>query len=378
MTAFDYLSRRRKYLPSDYDIVLFDKKESFDFLPLVPDVLAGWMHPERISIKLSKYIKDKQGKFIKARVRNIKTKNNLIEFKAKELQYEYLLLCPGGETNFFGNQNAKENSMVLNSRKNALDIKNNLLKKSKNKKFLNVIVVGAGYTGLEAAFNAHFLLKQSQRPFKITVVEKAPKILGMVEESIQKEAQKELNKHNIEVLTGESLKECQDDSAILASGKRIENVVCIWSAGVKAPDCLECFDAEKIKNRIKVNQDLTISGKDYKNIFVAGDSAAFIDSKTDKPLRMAIMFAMGEGKTASQNIINSIGNKKLENYNPIDLGYLIPLVYGKAPGQLFGKYKVNSRIGYLLHYLLSAYRSKPYKIPGILHDILFSRILNIK
>ncbi len=377
LTAFDYLTKRTNRLFEDSEITLVDKKDSFDFLPIAPDVLAGWLYPRNARIDLRDYARGKKQRFVKGNIQEIDPSKNMIKVDRNILKYDYLILATGSEPNFFGNKNVRENCLTLNSVEDSLRIKSDLISRAKTARLWEVVVVGGGYTGLEAALNAHFLLKHYNVDCSFTVVEKAPSILGMVPEDIRLIATDELKRLGIGVLTNESLERYEDNTAYLASGKTISNAVCIWSAGVRTPSFLEGFEAEKVKTRIKVNPDLTIKGSKYNNVFIAGDTAAFMDEKGEAPLRMAIMFAIGQAKTASRNIINSMSGRKTEKYVPRDLGYLIPLVYGKAPGIVLGR-RICAHLGYLLHYAMCVYRSKPRKIPGLISDIAASRILGMR
>ncbi len=84
---------------------------------------------------------------------------------------------------------------------------------------------------------------------------------------------------------------------------------------------------------------------------------------------MAVMFSMGQGKVAASNIMNSILKKPLIKYHPVDLGYLVPLAHGKAPGVVFGR-RINGFPGYIMHYLMCVYRSYWKNMGGIIKDLL--------
>jgi len=137
------------------------------------------------------------------------------------------------------------------------------------------------------------------------------------------------------------------------------------------------LNAEKIRGRIKVDEKLNIYGGKFTNLYLAGDCCSFIDSKTGAPLRMAVMFSLGQAKIAAQNIINFIKGEPLANYKPVDLGYVIPLAYCKAPGLVLG-HNVGSRTGYLLHYCLCIYRSRISEQFKIIRDLIFRRFLKLK
>jgi NADH dehydrogenase len=357
IAAAKYLAKNKKKLKG-YAIHLIDKKKNYEFIPMLPDLIAGWLEPEAISLNLEKFSQKRGINFVCDSVQKIDREKKIVTTKNQEISYQYLIIATGSKTNFFGNTELSLNCRKLDSVKDALKIKNDLLDKAQQKK-INIVVVGGGYTGLEIATNVHFLLTKNKLPFSITVVEKAPEILKMVSDRIKQIAKSELNCLGIKIITGDSLQKYKGEYAQLESGREIKNAFCIWSAGVKTSDFIQNLDAKKDKGRLLVDQNLNLKGKNEKRVFVAGDSAAFA-TQAGKSLRMAIMFAIGQGKMAARNIINNLQNKQKSAYRPIDLGYLIPLTYKKAPGVVLGAF-VGPKLGYFLHYYMCFYRLEPGK-----------------
>ena len=208
------------------------------------------------------------------------------------------------------------------------------------------------------------------------IVENRDSILSGLPERLIKITKGELDKRRIEVILNDTVSKYEDNRVILGSGRQVMDSVCIWSAGVCPPSFMQNLNAEKIRGRIKVDEKLNIYGKNFTNLFLAGDCCSFIDSKTGMSLRMAVMFSLGQAKIAAQNIINSIKGEQLTSFRPVDLGYLIPLTYRKAPGLVLG-HNVGSRTGYLLHYCLCIYRSRISEKFKILKDLIFRRFLKL-
>jgi NADH:ubiquinone reductase (H+-translocating) len=366
IAAAKYLAKNKKKLKG-YKIYLIDKKKNYEFIPMLPDLIAGWLEPEAISLNLEKFSKIKGINFVCDSVKRIDLEKKKVAIKDREISYHYLVIAAGSKTNFFGNTELSLNCLKLDCADDALLIKKSLLEKSKNKK-LNLVVIGGGYTGLEIATNAHFLLSQKKRNFSLTVVEKSSDILKMVSPRITEEAKQELKRLGIKIVTNDSLINYKQNTVHLESGRKIPDSVCIWSAGTRSPDFIQDLDVKKEKGRVVVDQELISRDRKDKNVFVIGDSAVFFD-KSNTVLRMAIMFAIGQGKTAAENVINDIQDKPFTNYRPIDLGYLIPLTYKKAPGVVMGTC-VGPRLGYFLHYYMCFSRSELNKKKKIFNSFL--------
>jgi NADH dehydrogenase len=357
IAAAKYLAKQKKRLKG-HQIYLIDKKKNYEFLPMLPDLIAGWLEPEAITLNLKKFSQKRGINFVCDSVQKIDREKKIVITKDQEISYQYLIIAAGSKTNFFGNRELALNCRKLDSVKDALKIKSDLLDKAQQKK-INIIVVGGGYTGLEIATNAHFLLTKHELPFSITIVEKASEILKMVPNRIKQIAKSELDHLGIKILTGDSLQSYKEGCVQLESGREVKNAFCIWSAGVKTSNFVQSLDAKKVKGRLVVDKSLNLKDRNDQSLFVVGDSAAY-SIKIKESLRMAIMFAIGQGKMAARNIINNLQNKQKSAYRPIDLGYLIPLTYKKAPGVVLGAF-VGPKLGYFLHYYMCFYRLEPGK-----------------
>ncbi|MBD3296304.1 MAG: hypothetical protein GF392_02935 [Candidatus Omnitrophica bacterium] len=352
-SALNRLAKLKRSWEKEYEVLLVDRKENSEFLPLLPDLISGRMSPEAMRTSLPGECGKRGARFIRDNIREIKPDDRRVALEGGTLDYEYLILATGAQNNFFGNQNARDNCYKVYEVDEGISIRKALTARSEKGSF-NVVIIGGGYTGIEAATNVYRLFQELKRDVKIVMVEKAPDILMMTPKWMRKYGRGELNRLNIKVYCGDGLSEVRDGQAVLDSGRTIDNAFCLWSAGVKASEFIEKTPFEKEKTRVKVAPTLRTGESD--RIFCAGDAASFIPSGEEKPIRMAVMFAIAQGKTAAENIVRSIEGKTLKRYVPRDLGYLIPFATGKAPGVVMGV-KVKGRLGFWMHYFMSVFRS---------------------
>lgn len=356
-----------RFLFKDYSVILVDKKDNFEFLPMLPDVIGGWCGPGSVSADLGGIARKCGAMFVKDEIAGLDIPGKKIELRSGRLDYEYLLIATGSETDFFGRDDLSGCSK-LDSVSDAAAINKRLRERAGCGGMVNVVIIGAGYTGIELATNADLFLNAGTANYKIYIVEKGGDILGMLPGWIRREVRDELERMNIEVVLNDSLDGYDGEQARFSSGREIEDAFCVWSAGVKTPGYLEGAPLEKENTRIRVNEDLTPSGKRAEGVYAAGDAAYFYDRKNARALRMAVMFSLAEGKTAAANIANSAAGKPAVRYKPVDLGYLIPMAGGKAPGIVMGA-RVHGHAGYLMHYLMCLYRSERVNRALIARDL---------
>ena len=367
ISALKTLSRRSVRSKNSLEITIIDKKPYSEFLPMLPDVAGGWLRPELLRTDLRRVAASAGAVFAREEITELDTAAGSVKTREREFPYDILILATGSETNFYSNDELSRKCLKLDTVEDAVSIREKVLQRSKSGE-VNIVISGAGYTGVELASNLDILLKGKGVQHSVSIVEKADEALMMLPEWVRREVMEELGKMGIEILTGTSIREYDAGTVVLSSGEKVDNALCVWAAGVKTPSYIEVSSLHKERSRILVEEDLTPSGLAEKNIFVAGDSAYFNHTADGKPLRMAVMFALAEGKVAALNALRSLEGKALKAYRPMDLGYLLPVASGKAPGVVLGK-GAHGALGYMMHYFMCVYRSSPAKMAGILMDI---------
>jgi len=344
-------------------ITLFDKKDYSGFLPLVPDCIGRGINPELLAHDIAYSCRKLKTKFIKEEVNSIDFKSKQISTQASTYNYDFLIIASGSQTNFFSNQDAQRYGFTLNSVTDARAVINALCEN----KFDNFIVCGGGYTGIEAAANLWLYCKKKGLSKKIAIVERSPAILGPLPDWMKLYVEENLKKMRIEVLTNSVIEKIEQDKVTISGAGFFTHPMLIWVPGVRTADFIQKLEINKSpQGRIAVDEYLRVN----QHCFCAGDTVFF--AKNNNSLRMAVQFAMTEGKHAAENIVNSIKNIPLKKYRPLDLGYIIPMVNNKSCGRVLGL-NVSGMLATFLHFSMCIFLSKGLKNKiGILNNLIKS------
>jgi NADH dehydrogenase len=142
-----------------FDILLVDKLNHHQFQPLFYQVATSQIEPASISFPLRHIVKSEKNVQVRmAEVKAVSLAENRISTSIGELEYDYLVIAIGCKTNFFGNTEIEEHALTLKTTYDAIKIRNHILQTferiiclPEKDRILNLVIVGAGPTGVELA-----------------------------------------------------------------------------------------------------------------------------------------------------------------------------------------------------------------------------------
>jgi len=361
--GFGSLSVASRLYKSDLilDIILIDKKETTDFLPLLPDCIGRGINPEFLASKIENIGRKMGFKFIWDEAVSVDLDKRQVLTKTQVMNYDYLVIASGSETNFYGNENIKQDALILDSVDDARKIINTL----RQNEFDNFIIGGGGYTGIEVATNLRAYLDKVQKNSKIMIAERAPAILGPLPDWMKNYVAANLKELGIEVCVNSTIEKIEGQSVILSGARIFNHALVIWTAGVKTAGFIQNLELENNpQGRIKVDEYLRVNDR----CFALGDAALF--AYKESSLRMAVQFAITQGECVACNIVNSIKGRNLKKFIPQDLGYIIPMANNRSCGAVFSL-NLKGLLPTALHFLMCVYRSYGLKNKlGIIKSLL--------
>lgn len=292
------LARKLSGLP--YEIWLIDKNNYHQFPPLFYQVATAGLEPSSISFPLRKLFQGRKNFRIRvADVLSINTLSKELQTAEELIPYDHLVICTGTDSNYFGKQELAEKSLPMKTISEALQIRNSLLQHfekalvanaSEREALMNVLVVGAGPTGVElsgalAEMRSHILPKDYPEldfsRMRICLVEAAQKTLSSMSQEASQHSRKFLEQLGVEVRTGVALEAFDGKEARLSDGSRFDTRNLIWAAGVKGnlfkglPE--SCLTAQ---GRILVDRFHRVSG--LEGVYALGDVACMYTEKFPK------------------------------------------------------------------------------------------------
>lgn len=319
--GFAGLTLAKKLSSRYFQVVLLDKNNYHQFQPLLYQVATAGLEPSSISFPLRKVFHKKKNIYIRvAEVQKVCTTEKQLQTTTGVLEYDYLVLAHGAETNFFGNRHLQQHGYSMKSVSEALLIRNSLLQnyeealvtadEHERQALLNVVIVGGGPTGVELAgavaeMKAKFLPKDYPElnfsGMQIHLVEAASGLLSGMSPVSAARVKGYLEDLGVEVHTGTAV-ECYDGFTVhLAGGGTLESRCLIWAAGVKG-SMLEGVPADVLLPNGRIRADACNRVVGQEDIFVLGDVACQLSEAYPKGHPQVAPVAMQQAALLAANL----------------------------------------------------------------------------
>ena len=297
-------------------MLLIDKNKYHTLLPSLPEIISkrGFS-----IINYTDIIQTKKIDFIQTMVTNIdlEKKQVFTDGNSYPLIYDFLILALGSTPFLPKIPGLREYASQFNTIQDAEKLANKLLDTDLKG---NVIIGGAGATGVELAGEIASVLKHRYLPgsnhHPTTVILVSPNLLPGFPVSTVKWTRAYLQSLQVELILGREcyITEVKPGSICLKNGNEIKDTMLIWTGGVTTIPLLQNIGLKTgSKGRVVVNKFLQAFGRD--DVFVIGDAADIVDNQGHS-LPTNAYFAEQHGKVAAQNIYALIKGKKLQEYRP--------------------------------------------------------------
>lgn len=329
-------------------ITLIDKQNFHSFQPLLYQVASARIEPASISFPFRKAFHGyKNFDFRMCEVERVDTALKQIITNDGIVKYDHLVIATGCTSNFFGNDDLKQHALPMKEMSEAIEIRNRVLldfekyataSAEEKERLMNIVVVGAGATGVELS-GAFAELKNDVLPkdypkvdfsgLDIILLEGGPHTLGNMSEESKKHSRKYLEDLGVRVKTNVILKSYDGNNAVLSTGEVIPCKNLIWSAGVSGNVVEGVAEKENIvRNRYIVNRYNRV--KDTENLYALGDVAYMETPLYPKGHPQVANVAINQAKNLGKNIKKSLKEKSLKAYEYKDLGMMATIGKNKA------------------------------------------------
>jgi NADH dehydrogenase len=353
------------------EITLIDRNRYQTLMTELHEVAGGRVEQGAVQVSFAKIFGGRPIALVQDDIETIDFKNQIIVSPKAKYPYDYLLLGVGGEPEDFGTPGIAKHAFTLWSLDDALKLREHIermfflasteLDQQKRRELLRFVVAGAGFTGVEmlgelldwkSVLARKYFVDESE--VSLLLVEAVDKILPILPESLQRKAQRYIEKRGAEVLLGSKITKAAADSFVINGEKEIRTHTLIWTCGIHG--CEFAGNLQLTKGRCANKQcsfastqgtcgerecqfaegGTYVNGKrgrllansymqsaDYPNVYIAGDVLWYLEN--EKVLPQIVETAIQTGECAAHNIIADIEGTEKREFSSSYHGFMVSI-----------------------------------------------------
>ena len=385
-------------------ITLLDLNRTHIWKPLLHEVAAGTFDSYENQVEYMPQAKANNFEYRLGRMYKLDRKNKVVYvaptlnekgeeiIPERQFDYDTLVMAVGSISNDFNIEGVRDHCMFLDTKQQAQSFQNKLLEiyiKANTQTTplqpgqLDVVIAGAGATGIELSaqlhkvsrlFTSYGLDQINPSQIKIHIVEAADRILSGLPPKLSAATHIELTKLDIDVITDERVIKVDGEKLITHTGREIPAAIKVWAAGIKAPEFLSELDGLETNriNQLVVNQQLQTT--EDENIFALGDCAQCEWPEMNSYVPPRAQSAHQQASLLLKTMCARVNNKPLPEFKYKDYGSLVSLGKYSTVGNLMGNLTGNVMLeGFFARMVyLSLYKMHQLALFGFYRTMMLS------
>ncbi|MBA9003499.1 NAD(P)/FAD-dependent oxidoreductase [Thermomonospora cellulosilytica] len=300
------LARRRAGGDADLRVTLIAPNEHLVLRPRLYEP-----EPDLAKVELGRILEPIGARHLRASVSTIDTGRRVVVADGEEIGYDRLVLAAGSRLVPPQGLPGAERLFDIDT----LDGARRLTDHLRDREEYSVVVVGAGFVGLEAA-------TELAARGRVLLVDQAAVVGEPLGPGPRKEIEAALDELGVERRLQTTVTEVGDGYAVLSDGTRVEADAVVWSVGMRASELTrQVSDELDHLGRVPVDRRL----RALPEVFVAGDTAA-APFDAEHTVMQACQHATPMGKVAGYNAAADLLGVPLRDFTPapyvtcLDLG----------------------------------------------------------
>lgn len=351
--GFGGLRAARRLRRSPARVILIDRRNYHLFQPLLYQVATAGLEPEQIAKPVRAILRGQRNlEFRLTEVKSVDLAARSLHTSSGDVDYDYLILAPGGATDTFGKGGIEKHAIGLKDLSDAVAILNRVLcrfesaaletRPAVRRALLTLVVVGGGPTGVEMAGAlselVHLVLAKDLPALdlsqvSIVLLEAADRLLPGMPAHLSAAAAATLERKGVRLRLGAMVDDFDGGAVTLRGGEIMPCKTLIWAAGARAaPLAAKLGIPTGRQGRLPVEPTLQLHGAP--EAFVIGDAAYLEDA--GQPLPMMAPVAVQMADTAVDNIRRLMRGETPVAFRYEDPGSLATIGRNVAVAHIYG------------------------------------------
>jgi len=216
---------------------------------------------------------------------------------------------------------------------------------------LSIVVIGGGATGVELAAEIRDAMDAlwehepglDRDRVQLTVVEGAERLLSANPPEVSAYAQASLSSRGVGLALSERVSAVDESGVLLASGRRIDAELKIWTAGIRGPRVFDACPALPRSRSGRVRVDARLQCEGLPGVYAIGDCAEWIDPGTERPAPYTAQVASAQARYLAAAWQSSAAGRHAPAFRFRSAGAVVSLGDRGAAGNLTTRFGRHSR-----------------------------------
>jgi NADH dehydrogenase len=281
--------------PGEAELLLVSRENYSVFTPMLPEVFSGSLETRHVVTPVRAELRRTQ--FVLGEVTGIDLDARLvrqrhpIEGTVSELRYDQLVIGLGAAPTTFDLPGVAEHTLPLKTLEDAETLRNHIISTleladvatdaRERRALLTYVIVGGGYTGVEAAGElvdffksvAHFYRKVTVSDAQVVLIEGGRRLLPELASKMGAYAERTLTARGVTLALGTNVASADGGGIALVDGRSFATRTIVWSAGVRPAPLVAGLPVEHGRGgAVKTNPDLSVPGRP--GVWAIGDAAS--------------------------------------------------------------------------------------------------------
>jgi NADH:ubiquinone reductase (H+-translocating) len=327
------------------------------YSPLLPAVAGGSLNPSYVTVPIREHLEDAAlaiGRVVGCDPDRRRLTFVSVEGDRVELPYDQLIVALGSVSRHLPIPGLVDHAVGFKSVLEAMHLRDSLLRcleiaetvdePDVRAEYLTFVVVGGGYTGVEAIAEVqdlaaeilHLYPRCAAQGMRWLLVESNRQIMREVPEDLAAFTSAELRGRGIEVLTDTRLEGVTETSVQLSSGEEVPARSVVWTAGIApSPAVAELGLPLDEHGRVAVDEFMQVRGRE--DVWAIGDCAGVPDpANPGEPCPPTAQHAMRQGTLVGGNVAAALGHGKRRPFTFKTLGLVVDLGRRQAVAKILG------------------------------------------
>ena len=353
-------------LPKEWQIILFSQENHFIFTPLLGDVVGSSINPMHVVWPVRQMARGALCRTaaltridLPARQVHYRTADG----RTAQQPYDHLVLACGSAVNLDIIPGMAAHGWPLKTMGDALMLRNHLIGQLERaevetdpearRRLLSVVVVGAGFSGVEVAGEINDLLKASARFYhhlrpddiRVSLLEGRDRILPDLPASLSEFAHKKMSQRGIDIRLKTLAASVTDRGVHLKDDTVIGAGTVVCTIGTTVNPVLAALGLPLAYNRIVTDPDMRVQGQ--KEVWALGDCAAVPNAYDQKTCPPTAQVGVRQAKQLAANLRRAIAGEPTRAFSYKPLGMLAAIGNHKGVGLVFG-FRVSGFLAWFL------------------------------